>query len=125
MGWHLLPADTPVQDVTRFEQATLAKYGVAFPQVPPRYSSRYFLHIWANGYSAGYYSYLWSDVIDSDAYAWFEEHGGMTRENGQRFREQILSKGNSVDADVMYRAFRGRDPVVAPFLVEHGLQSQP
>jgi peptidyl-dipeptidase Dcp len=125
MGWHLLPADAPVQEVSAFEAATLARFGMAIPQVPPRYGSRYFLHIWANGYSAGYYSYLWSQVIDNDAYYWFKEHGGMTAENGQRFREQILSKGGTVDADVMYRTFRGRDPDVRALLTERGLVQAP
>jgi peptidyl-dipeptidase Dcp len=121
MGWHLLPAAAPLQNASQFETATLTRYGMLMPQVPPRYSSRYFLHIWANGYSAGYYSYLWSMVIDNDAFYWFKEHGGMTRENGQRFRDQILSKGGTVDADVMYRAFRGRDASVEPLLIERGL----
>jgi peptidyl-dipeptidase Dcp len=123
MGWHMLPADAPPQDVASFEAATLARYRMALPVIPSRYGSRYFSHIWVNGYSAGYYSYLWSQVIDTDAYYWFKEHGGMTRENGQKFREQILSKSGTVDADVMYRAFRGRDPDVEPLLIERGLKS--
>jgi peptidyl-dipeptidase Dcp len=123
MGWHMLPPNAPpVTDVGRFEADTLARFGIAIPEVPPRYSSRYFSHIWTNGYSAGYYSYLWSEVIDTDAYYWFKEHGGMTRENGQRFRDMVLSKGGTLDADVMYRAFRGRDPAVEPLLIERGLR---
>jgi peptidyl-dipeptidase Dcp len=122
MGWHMLPPDSPLQDVSRFEAQTLARFKVNFPQIPPRYGSRYFAHIWTNGYSAGYYSYLWSEVIDTDAYYWFKENGGMTRANGQRFREMVLSKGGTMDADVMYRAFRGRDPDVQPLLQERGLK---
>ena len=68
------------------------------PQVPPRYHTTYFSHIWGGGYSAGYYAYLWSEVIDDDAYYWFKEHGGMTRANGQRFRDMILSRGGTEDA---------------------------
>jgi peptidyl-dipeptidase Dcp len=123
LAWHTLPPNAPRQDVDRFEAAALNRYKVAFPQIPPRYSSRYFSHIWSNGYSAGYYSYLWSEVIDTDAYYWFKEHGGITRENGQRFREKVLSKGDTMDADVMYRDFRGRDPDVTPLLIERGLQA--
>jgi len=122
MGWHMLPPDAPLQDVSRFEAQTLTRFKVNFPQVPPRYGSRYFAHIWTNGYSAGYYSYLWSEVIDTDAYYWFKENGGMTRANGRRFREMVLSKSGTMDADVMYRAFRGRDPEVGPLLAERGLK---
>jgi peptidyl-dipeptidase Dcp len=122
VGWHTLPPAAPVADVAAFEAQTLERFRIALPAIPPRYSSRYFAHIWANGYSAGYYSYLWSAVIDTDAYYWFREHGGMTRENGQRFRDMVLSKGDTVDADIMYRAFRGRDADVEPLLIERGLR---
>ena len=125
MGWHMQAASAPpVADVAAFEADTLARFGIALPEIPPRYSSRYFSHIWTNGYSAGYYSYLWSEVIDTDAYYWFRENGGMTRANGQRFRDMVLSKGGTMDADVMYRAFRGRDPEVEPLLIERGLKPQ-
>ena len=73
------------------------KTGVDLPQVPPRYRSSYFLHIWGNGYAAGYYAYLWTEMLDDDAFAWFQEHGGLTRANGQRFRDMILSRGNTED----------------------------
>ena len=65
--------------------------------MPPRYRSSYFLHIWGNGYAAGYYAYLWTQMLADDAFAWFEEHGGLTRANGDRFREMILSRGNTED----------------------------
>jgi len=91
--------------------------------VPPRYRTPYFAHIWGGGYSAGYYAYLWSEVLDDDAYYWFKEHGGMTRENGQRFREMVLSRGSTQDMAALYRAFRGRDPSVEPLLEERGLKS--
>jgi peptidyl-dipeptidase Dcp len=121
-AWHLLPADAPKQDVDAFEAKALAKYHVDYALVPPRYRSSYFAHIWANGYSAGYYSYLWTAVLRDDAFYWFKEHGGMTRANGQRFRDMVLSRGNSQDTDAMYRAFRGRDPSVEPLLIERGLK---
>jgi len=121
-AWHLLPADAPKQDVDAFEAKALAQYHVDYALVPPRYRSSYFAHIWANGYSAGYYSYLWTAVLRDDAFYWFKDHGGMTRENGQRFRDMVLSRGNSQDTDAMYRAFRGRDPSVEPLLIERGLK---
>ena len=121
-AWHLLPADAPKQDVDAFEAKALARYHVDYALVPPRYRSSYFSHIWANNYAAGYYSYLWTAVLRDDAYYWFVEHGGMTRANGQRFRDMVLSRGNSEDTDAMYRAFRGRDPSVEPLLLERGLK---
>ncbi len=89
--------------------------------MPPRYRTTYFSHIWGSSYAAGYYAYLWSEVLDADAYSWFRENGGMTRANGDRFRRMILSRGGSEDAAAMYRAFRGRDPEVAPLLEQRGL----
>jgi peptidyl-dipeptidase Dcp len=91
-------------------------------EVPPRYHTTYFSHIWTPGYSAGYYAYLWSEVIDDDAYAWFTEHGGLMRENGQRFREMVLGHAGAQDSAAMYRAFRGRDAEVGPMLEERGLR---
>jgi peptidyl-dipeptidase Dcp len=122
MAWHSLPAGAPVQDAGAFEAAALKRAGVDLPQVPPRYHTTYFSHIWGGGYSAGYYAYLWSEVLAHDAYYWFKEHGGMTRENGQRFREMVLSRGRTQDVAAMYRAFRGRDPIVEPLLIERGLK---
>jgi len=122
MAWHLLAPDAPLQEVDSFEAAALKKYQVYMNEVPPRYHSTYFSHIWGGGYSAGYYAYFWSEVIDDDAYAWFTEHGGMTRENGQRFREMILAHAGTQDAAAMYRAFRGRDAEVGPLLEERGLK---
>ncbi|MGH9442707.1 MAG: M3 family metallopeptidase [Thermoanaerobaculia bacterium] len=121
LAWHTLPADAPLQDVDAFEKAALARFHVDLAQVPPRYRTNYFSHIWDLGYSANYYAYLWAEVIDDDAYAWFKEHGGMTRENGQRFREMLLSREGTADVAELYRAFRGRDPVVQPLLEERGL----
>ena len=106
---------------TRSRRRRCARYHVDVPEVPPRYRTNYFAHIWDGGYSANYYAYLWSEVLDDDAYAWFTEHGGLTRANGQRFRDMILSRGGSADVGAMYRAFRGRDPVVGPLLEARGL----
>ncbi|MBI1366682.1 MAG: peptidyl-dipeptidase Dcp [Alphaproteobacteria bacterium] len=121
MEWHMLPADAPKQDVDAFEKKALADTHTDFADVPPRYRSSYFLHIWANGYAAGYYAYQWTVMLDDDAYAWFAEHGGMTRENGQRFRDMILSKGHTEDYGTMFRAFYGKDPDVGPMLIHRGL----
>jgi peptidyl-dipeptidase Dcp len=94
-------------------------------EVPPRYRTTYFAHIWSGGYSSGYYAYLWSEVLDDDAYAWFTEHGGLLRANGQRFRDMILSRGGTQDVGALYRAFRGRDPSVEPLLEQRGLKEVP
>ena len=125
MAWHTLPPDAPIQDAAAFESEALKRYQIDMPEVPPRYRSTYFSHIWGGGYSAGYYAYLWSEVLDDDAYYWFREHGGMTRANGQRYRDMVLSRGGTQDPAAMYRAFRGRDPIVQPLLEERGLTSPP
>ncbi|MDN5780890.1 MAG: peptidyl-dipeptidase Dcp [Luteimonas sp.] len=122
MAWHTLPADAPLQDVDKFEAEALKKYKVDLPEVPPRYRTSYFDHIWGGGYSAGYYAYFWSEVLDDDAFEWFKEHGGLTRENGQVFRDKILSRGNTVDLATLYRDFRGKDPSVEPLLESRGLK---
>ncbi len=121
MQWHSLPADAPKQDVDAFETKALADTHTDFPNVPTRYRSSYFLHIWANGYAAGYYAYQWTVMLDDDAYAWFAQNGGMTRANGQRFRDMILSKGRTEDYGTMFRAFYGKDPDVGPMLEHRGL----
>jgi peptidyl-dipeptidase Dcp len=121
MQWHTLPADAPIQDPDAFEKSALAKKHVDLPQVPPRYRSTYFLHIWGNGYAAGYYAYLWSEMLDDDAYQWFEDHGGLTRANGDRFRSMVLSRGNTEDLGKMYAAWLGSEPSAAPMLKYRGL----
>jgi len=123
MAWHTLPAGSAQPDINAFEAQALKRFGVDVPEVPPRYRTTYFAHIWNGGYYAGYYAYLWSEVLDDDAYAWFTEHGGMTRANGQRFRDMILSRGGTGDMGALYRDFRGRDPEVGPLLEERGLQA--
>lgn len=110
MQLHKLAADQTIKDVDQFEKEALSKTGFNLPQVPPRYRSSYFSHIWTYSYSAGFYAYQWTKMLEEDAYSWFEENGGLTRANGQRFRDMILSRGNSEDLNKMFRAFRGRDP---------------
>jgi peptidyl-dipeptidase Dcp len=121
MAWHTLTADDHPADADSFETQALHRYGVDLPWIPPRYHSPYFSHIWGGGYTAGYYAYIWSEVIDSDAYAWFLEHGGMTRENGRRWRDMILARTGTGDMATIYREFRGRDPEIGPLLQNRGL----
>jgi peptidyl-dipeptidase Dcp len=125
IAWHTLPPGSSQQDVDTFETAALKKFNVDMYEVPPRYRTSYFAHIWGGGYASSYYAYLWSEVIDDDAYAWFKENGGLKRENGQRFRDMILSRGGTQDVATLYRTFRGRDPSVEPLLEERGLKPPP
>jgi peptidyl-dipeptidase Dcp len=122
MQWHEISTDKMVPDVDVFEQQALARTHTEFPDVPTRYRSSYFLHIWANGYSAGYYAYQWTVMLDDDAFAWFTAHGGLTRANGQRFRDLILSRGQTEDYASMFRAFYGKNPEVGPMLEDRGLK---
>ena len=121
MEWHTLPASAPLEQPDTFEKQALEKKHLLIRAVPPRYRSSYFMHIWANDYSAGYYAYLWAEMLDDDAYAWFEEHGGLTRANGDRFRQMVLSRGNTEDLGKMYAAWRGKEPSVEPMLKDRGL----
>ena len=123
LAWHRLTADEvpEASEVVAFEESALEAAGAAFAPVPPRYRSTYFSHIWSSGYSAGYYSYIWSEVLDADSVEWFRENGGLSRENGDHFRRTLLSKGGSVEAMDLYRAFRGRDAEVEPLLKRRGL----
>ncbi len=122
MQWHALKADAPRQDVDKFESQALKATHTDYPDVPTRYRSSYFLHIWGNGYAAGYYAYQWTVMLDDDSYDWFTQHGGLTRANGQRFRDMILSKGHTMDYGPMFRAFYGKDPDIGPMLVNRGLK---
>jgi peptidyl-dipeptidase Dcp len=121
LEWHGLSASFPLQTPDVFEAAALKKHAIDPGLVPPRYRTTYFSHIWGGGYSAGYYAYLWAEVLDDDAYAWFTEHGGLTRENGQRFRDMMLAPGHSADPMALFRAFRGRDPDISALLRQRGL----
>jgi len=121
-AWHTLTDDVPTADeVQDFEAEALADAGIALATVPPRYRSTYFNHVFAGGYSAGYYSYIWSEVLDADTVEWFTENGGLRRENGEAFRRALLSRGGAVEPMEAYRAFRGRDPEIAPLLARRGL----
>jgi peptidyl-dipeptidase Dcp len=122
MQWHTLPASAPEQKPDVFEREALEKKNLWIDEVPPRYRSTYFQHIWSGGYNAGYYAYLWSEMLDDDAYAWFEEHGGMTRANGDRFRQMVLSKGNTEDLAKVYRDWLGAEPSTEPMLKDRGLE---
>src|ERR1700736_790027 len=124
-AWHQLDPSRIPQDAVAFEAQALHKAGVVFPPVPPRYRSCYFSHAFAGGYSAGYYSYLWSEVLDADSVEWMKEHGGLKRENGDHFRETLLSRGGSADALSLFKNFTGRDPYIEPLLKRRGLDRPP
>lgn len=122
MKWHTITADTKIEDVAKFEEEALKQMKLKIAEVPPRYRSTYFAHIFSGGYAAGYYSYLWTEMLSHDAYDWFKNNGLLTRENGQKFREQILSKGNTMDYAKMYQDFAGRNPQALPMLKARGLK---
>jgi peptidyl-dipeptidase Dcp len=121
--WHQIAdaSQIPAADgVMAFEAAALAKDGIDFAAVPPRYRTPYFSHI-MGGYAAGYYAYIWSEVLDADTVEWIKAHGGLTRENGDHFRDTLLSRGGSVDAMQLFRDFAGRAPDIKPLLERRGL----
>lgn len=122
MAWHTIPADAGKKNSDKFEVESLKKDGLLIPQVPPRYRSSYFMHIWGNGYAAGYYAYLWSEMLDDDAFDWFQHNGGLTRENGDRFRKTILSRGATEDYTKIFNEFTGHDPRIEPMLKDRGLK---
>ncbi len=121
MNWHSITTREAPEDIVAFETAALEKEQLLIPAVPPRYRSSYFSHIFGGGYAAGYYAYLWTQMLADDGYQWFVEQGGLTRENGQKFREAILSRGNSSDLAELYRQWRGHDPQIEPMLKNRGL----
>ncbi len=121
MQWHTLPVAAPLQQPDAFEKQALEKTRIDLPAVPPRYRSTYFSHIWGGGYAAGYYAYLWAEMLDDDAFQWFEDHGGLTSANGDRFRHMVLSKGNTEDLGKMYAAWLGAEPNTKPMLKDRGL----
>jgi peptidyl-dipeptidase Dcp len=125
LGWHSMKADdvpTTPEDVEKTEAALLAKYGVNFAPVPPRYRTQYFAHVWSGGYSAGYYAYLWSEVLAADAFAYMATQGGLESNSGMEFREKILSRGATREVMQQYRDFRGSDPKVEALLERRGLK---
>ncbi|WP_213731817.1 peptidyl-dipeptidase Dcp [Citrobacter europaeus] len=123
MRWHSLEMSDASHPVDQFEQQALVAEGLDLKAVPPRYRSSYFAHIFGGGYAAGYYAYLWTQMLADDGYQWFVEQGGLTRENGQKFRDAILSRGNSTDLAVLYRHWSGRDPQMEPMLKHRGLSA--
>lgn len=121
LAWHEIDLETQVEDVEGFEQQVISDYGLDFEPVPVRYKSNYFSHIFEGGYSAGYYGYIWSEVLDADTVDWFKQNGGLIRQNGDRFRNQLLALGGSVDSMAMFKNFRGKDPAIEPLLKRRGL----
>jgi peptidyl-dipeptidase Dcp len=123
MKWHTLPASAPLQKPDVFEKDSLEQIHLWVSYVPPRYRSSYFAHIWGSGYAAGYYAYLWTQMLADDAYQWFDENGKLTRANGDRFRNMVLSRGNTEDLETLYEAWRGKKPTVGPMLKYRGLET--
>ena len=121
LAWHELPAGAKVDSVEGFEAEAIENYGLTFPPVPTRYRSTYFTHIFAGGYAAGYYGYVWSEVLDAETVEWFKNNGGLTRANGQRFRETLLSRGGTKDAIELFKDFRGAEASIEPLLKRRGL----
>ncbi|MBN9312141.1 MAG: dipeptidyl carboxypeptidase II [Chryseobacterium sp. 39-10] len=120
MNWHSVTDASQFRPALDFEKDVLNKYGFTLSAVPPRYHTPYFAHIWGGGYSAGYYAYMWSDMLNSSAWDYITKHGGMTRENGDRFRKYILSVGNSVDLNQAFKDFTGSAPDLKPLLRDKG-----
>ena len=126
MAWHeLAPGKGPdAAGVAAFEAAALEAAGLSFAPVPPRYRTPYFNHVFSgDGYAAGYYAYIWSEVLARDTGAWFHDHGGLTRANGDRFRAGILSLGRTREPSVLFQDFYGKPPDVGPLLVYRGLDT--
>jgi peptidyl-dipeptidase Dcp len=120
LAWHEV-ADQSISDVSKFEADAIKDYGLDFDPVPVRYKSGYFSHVFSGGYSAGYYGYIWSEVLDADTVNWFKQNGGLSRQNGERFRKELLSRGGSIDSMDMFRNFRGQEPAIEPLLTRRGL----
>ncbi len=121
LAWHQITEDDDIRDVEAFEAKAIADYGLDFDPVPTRYRSTYFSHIFAGGYAAGYYGYIWSEVLDADTVDWFKQNGGLTRANGDHFRDTLLSRGGSLNSMQMFRNFRGQDATIEPLLKRRGL----
>lgn len=122
MAWGMLPAGETVKDVDAFERDVLTRAGLDFALVPPRYRSAYYLHVFAGAYASGYYSYLWTEVLDHNVYDWFASHGGLTRQNGQRFRDEVLSRGNTAPVGTFFTTFTGlQEPDMSSLLRFRGL----
>ena len=122
LAWHSLEVGQDVTDVIAFESQAIKDYGLDYHAVPTRYRSTYFSHIFGGGYSAGYYGYIWSEVLDAESVDWFKENGGLTRNNGDHFRAELLSRGGSIDSMQMFKNFRGREATITPLLKRRGLE---
>ena len=122
MEWHSIAPGTSIYDVEAFEHKVLAKHGIDYAPVPPRYKTSYFSHSFGGGYSAGYYAYLWTEVLAADAFSYMDKTGGLTLENGNKYRQAILSKGNSQDLMGDYMHFRGSKPTTDALLKRRGLK---
>ncbi|AWG21716.1 dipeptidyl carboxypeptidase II [Flavobacterium faecale] len=122
MNWHSVENEKDFKPTLIFEKEALEKYGLLVNEVPTRYHTPYFAHIWSGGYSAGYYAYTWSKTLDYNAFDWMKANGGMTRENCERFRKYILSVGNSVDLNQAFKDFIGHDMEIEPYLKNAGLK---
>jgi peptidyl-dipeptidase Dcp len=124
MEWHSISADEPLQDINAFEAAALQKHSVDVAAIAPRYKSAYFSHSMGGGYSAGYYAYMWSEILAADAFAYVQQQGGLTPENGQNYRKHILAVGNSRLPMASYKAFRGQEPTTDALLIRRGLKTK-
>lgn len=120
LAWHSVTDEKELKPTLEFEIEALKKHGLYVPQIPPRYHSPFFAHIWGGGYASGYYAYTWSDLLTSDSWDWFTQNGGMTRANGDKFRKTILSVGNTLDYNTAYYNFTGRKPSIKPLLKDKG-----
>ena len=124
-AWHQLKPNEIPKDALAFEAEALKKAGVSLEAVPPRYRTAYFSHSFSGGYSAGYYSYIWSEVLDANTVQWIKQNGGLKRENGDRFRKTLLSRGGSEDPVGQFRNFTGGgEPQIGPLLERRGLDGK-
>ena len=124
MNWHSVENEANFKPALVFEDEALKKYGLLVNEVPTRYHTPYFAHIWSGGYSAGYYAYTWSKTLDYNVYDWMKANGGLTRKNSERFRKYILSVGNSVDLNEAFKEFIGHDMEIEPYLRNAGLSDK-
>ncbi len=121
LAWHSVANEADFKPTLEFETNALQKYGLLVNEVPTRYHTPYFAHIWGGGYSSGYYAYTWSKTLDYNAFDWMHANGGLTRANCDRFRKYILSVGNSVDLNQAFKDFIGHDMQIEPYIKNAGL----
>ena len=124
LAWHMLPSsEIPTADkAAEFETQALKAIGLLNEQIPPRYSTSYFNHVWGGGYAAGYYSYLWTEVLAVNVADTFEKRGALKPETGQDFRDKVLSGGNTRDQMQMFTDFTGmQSPDASALLKARGL----